>query len=309
MSDHRLRRLEVVVVTYNSASVLEGLIATLPAALDGVDWHLTIVDNASDDGSEQLARRLAPAAQVVQTGGNLGYAAGINAGVRRAAPFDAILVLNPDVRLEPGCIDGLFDCLAQPGTGIAVPLLVDGQGVRIDSLRREPTIARAFGDSLLGARRSGRHLGLSQTVSADDDYREEHTVDWAEGSTLLISADCWTAVGPWDESFFLYGEETDFALRARDRGFATRFTPRARAVHLEGGSATSPTLWPLVTVNWVRLYRRRHGRLPTTLFWSAVVLRELSRSALGRATSRNAVRALLNPRRLTAPPGPDWLRA
>ncbi len=308
MSEDR-RRLEIVVVTYNSAPVLAGLIESLRDGLHGLDWHLTIVDNASTDGSEAAARALAPEAVVVQTGRNLGYAGGINAGVHAAEPFDALLVLNPDVRLEPGCVRALLDCLDRPGTGIAVPLLIDGDGVRIDSLRREPTIPRALGDSLLGARRSGRRLHLSQTVSADEDYRAEKTVDWAEGSTLLISAACWDAVGPWDESFFLYCEETDFALRARDAGFATRFTPQARATHLEGGSATSATLWPLVTVNWVRLYRRRHGVFPTIVFWVAVVLRELTRAALGRHTSRHALRALLSPRRLTAAPGPDWLRA
>ncbi len=99
--------------------------------------------------------------------------------------------------------------------------------------------------------------------------------------------------GPWDESFFLYSEETDFALRARDAGFVTRYDPRAHAVHLEGDSRRNPALWALLACNRVRLYRRRHGRAATTAFYAAVLAREASRAVLGRRPARAAVRALL----------------
>ena len=92
-----------------------------------------------------------------------------------------------------------------------------------------------------------------------DAYDTDTDTDWAEGSTQLVSGECWSACGPWDESFFLYSEETDFDLRARDAGSRRGTSPAASATHLEGGSATSARLWPLLVVNQVRLYRRRHG--------------------------------------------------
>jgi GT2 family glycosyltransferase len=110
---------------------------------------------------------------------------------------------------------------------------------------------------------------------------------------MLIGEDCRAACGPWDESFFLYSEETEFALRARDRGFVTRLAPEAEATHLGGESATSGRLWALLTVNRVRLYRRRHAWPKTALFWTAVLLREAPRAVLGRSPSRSAVAALL----------------
>jgi GT2 family glycosyltransferase len=140
-------------------------------------------------------------------------------------------------------------------------------------------------------------------------YLAETVTDWAEGSTQLISGECWQRCAPWDESFFLYSEETDFALRARDAGFVTRFTPAARAVHLEGDSRVSPGLWTLLTLNRLRLYRRRHGAFGAAGFWSALLLRETSRAVLGRVPSRAAVRALLNPTRLRQRPGPELVRA
>jgi N-acetylglucosaminyl-diphospho-decaprenol L-rhamnosyltransferase len=298
----------VVVVTYNSAELLADLIESLPAGLAGARWHLTIADNASSDGSVRRARELAPAARVVETGRNGGYAAGINAAVAAAEAHTAILVLNPDVRLQPGCVAELLRTLRTPGTGIAVPRLIDAHGDLIESQRREPTVLRAFADAVIGGSRAGRYALLGEVVTDRRRYESPGVTDWAEGSTLLVSDECWRRCAPWDEYFFLYSEETDFALRARDAGLLTRYVPTAGAVHLEGGSGTTPELWTLVVLNRVRLFRRRHGMVQSTAFWAAVLLREGSRAVMGKRTSRAAVRALVSRRRFREPPGPDVVR-
>jgi N-acetylglucosaminyl-diphospho-decaprenol L-rhamnosyltransferase len=297
----------VLVVTYNSAAVLPDLLASLADGLAGIAWHLTAADNASADDSVAVLRALAPDATIVEMGRNAGYAAGINAAARAAGPRTALLVLNPDVRLTRGCVAELLAALV-PGTGLAVPQLVDRNANLIESMRREPTVLRAWGDALLGARRAGRLAALGEVVTAPSQYQQPAVIDWAEGSTLLISAECWERCAPWDESFFLYSEETDFALRARDAGFVTRYVPTARAVHLEGDSGQSPPLWTLLTLNRVRLFRIRNGRVRTAAYWAALVCREGSRALLGKPTSRAAVKALVSPRRLREPRGPDPVR-
>jgi N-acetylglucosaminyl-diphospho-decaprenol L-rhamnosyltransferase len=301
------RTVAVVVVTYNSEDLLGDFLSSLNDGLKGVGWHLTVADNASADNTVALMRRLAPEATLIEMGRNAGYAAGINAAVRAARPYSAILVLNPDVRLMPGCAAELLGAL-RPGTGLVVPQLVDRKSQLIESLRREPTVLRAWGDALLGARRVGRYAALGEVVTDRRRYDKEVVTDWAEGSTLLISAECWQRCGPWDESFFLYSEETDFALRARDAGFVTRYVPSARAVHLEGGSAGSPGLWTLLMLNRVRLFRRRNGKVRTAAYWSALVFREASRAMLGKAVSRAAVKALVSPSRLREQRGPHSVR-
>jgi N-acetylglucosaminyl-diphospho-decaprenol L-rhamnosyltransferase len=298
----------VVVVTYNSEHLLDGLLTSFAEGLKGVSWHLTVADNASADNTVSMLRRLAPEATLIEMGRNAGYAAGINAAVKAARSHSAILVLNPDVRLMPGCIAELLGALG-PGTGLAVPELLDSRSELIESMRREPTVLRAWADALLGARRAGRYPVLGEVVTDRRLYRRETVTDWAEGSTLLISAECWQRCAPWDESFFLYSEETDFALRARDAGFVTRYVPSAQAVHLEGGSAQSPRLWTLVTLNRVRLFSRRNGKIRTVAYWGALVCREASRAVLGKPTSRAAVKALVNPHRLREPRGPQSIRA
>lgn len=297
----------VVVVTHNSADVLPGLVDSLPAGLGALDWHLVVADNDSVDGSPDVVRQRAPAATVLELGDNRGYAAGINAALADAPAHTAVLVLNPDVRLDPGCVPELVRVLHRTGAGIVVPRLRDAHGGLIFSMRRTPSLLRTWADALLGATRAGRVPLLGEMVTDPAAYARESTTDWAEGSTQLVSAECWSRCAPWDESFFLYSEETDFHLRAGDAGFDVRYVPSAGASHLEGGSATSVRLWPLLVANRLRLFRGRHGRLPSSLFWAALVLREGSRAALGRQTSRAALAALTSPRRLRAARGPRWL--
>lgn len=293
----------VVTVTYNSQDVIKDFLGSLDKGLKGVSWHLTVADNDSSDGTVPLVRDRAPDATVVAMGRNAGYSAGINAAVRAAPPHSEILVLNPDVRLTPGCVAELRTAL-RPGIGIAVPRLLDGEARPLNSLRREPTVLRAWADALIGARRAGRFRSLGEIVTDRKIYDRSVTADWAAGAALLISSECWNRCGPWDESFFLYSEETDFALRARDAGLVTRYVPAARAIHLGGGSSTSPRLWPLLTLNRVRLFSRRNGRIRTLAYWAALVAREGSRALLGKETSRAAVRALVSSRRLRETPGP-----
>ena len=312
MNELRDERVAICVVTYNSATLLEGLIDSLPAGAGDVAWQLVIADNASADDTVATVRRLAPEARVVQLGRNAGYAAGVNAATRAADPFTAALVLNPDVRLEPGCLPELLTAIRAPGVGIAVPRLADAAGELILSQRREPTVTRALADALVGAERAGRTVRFGEVVSDPARYLEASSIDWAEGSTQLITAECLRTCGPWDESFFLYSEETEFDLRAGDHGLAVRYVPTARAIHLEGDSAGSPELWPLLVLNRVKLFRRRNGLPRAVAFWWAVVLREASRAALGRATSRAALRRLVDPSRfgeLLAPSGRRQLSA
>ncbi|MET1134261.1 MAG: glycosyltransferase family 2 protein [Aeromicrobium sp.] len=306
MPGERVDEVVVVVVTYNSAPLVADLVTSLPLGLGDVPWRLVVVDNASSDDTIAAVRAAAPEAEVVVLPQNRGYAAGINAGAAAAGPGHDLLVLNPDVRLAPGCVQALRAALDVPGVGVSVPRLVDGHGVLVPSMRREPTLVRAVADAVLGASRAGSIATLGEMVTDAAAYERAQVTDWAEGSTQLISAECWRRCGPWDESYFLYSEETDFHLRVQDHGLATRYEPKAMAVHLGGQSTTSPRLWSMLVANRVRLFGRRNGTVRSAAYWTALLLREASRAVLGRKTSRQAVRTLLSPAALRAPRGPEW---
>lgn len=279
----------VVIVTYNSAHVVGDLLDSLPGALGGLTADVVVVDNGSSDGTAELVATLG-ACRVVRSA-NVGYAGGINRGVHEAAPAGAILILNPDVRLHPGSVPLLLAALRDPRVGIAAPRVLTPEGELHLSLRREPTLPRA-----LGLTRT-RLAVFSEYVSDASAYTRPCTVDWALGAVLLMSRACYEALGGWDETYFLYSEETDLSLRARDAGLLTRYEPRAVAVHIGGGSGRSYRTHAMQMVNRVRLYRRRHGALASWAYYWLIVANQMSRVPRGRRESWHAVVALLRPGR------------
>ena len=170
--DQAARVVSIVVVTYNSAETM--LVRSLPDALVGVGEHeLIVVDSASSDGTLDAIARLAPSALRVSLGSNAGYAAGINAGVAASTLAGPVLVLNPDLSLTPGAIAPLLSKL-RGGVGITVPRLLAEDGSTQPSLRRRPTLLRAFGEAILGGRAHSRVLRAGRDVRLGDRRRDVH---------------------------------------------------------------------------------------------------------------------------------------
>lgn len=306
-------RIAIVAVTFNSAADLEISLPGLSAGFDGFDWQLYAADNLSTDATTATVRALVPSATVIDMGRNAGYAAGINAGVAAATRdgYDVLVIMNVDVQVPPAVMGPLVAALGEPGVGIAVPRLTRGDGSLITSLRREATVLRLLGDGLLGGSRSGRWPAFGETVVDPAVYDGPATSDWAAGPFLACSRQCLDRTGRWDERFFLYSEETDFCLRARDLGFAIAFVPEVTVSHFEGESQTAPALYALLTLNRVRLFRKRHSLLASALFWLVAIVRELVRLPADRPLHGAAVAALLHDEApAPAPPARDagWLR-
>ncbi|MGA3217166.1 MAG: glycosyltransferase family 2 protein [Acidimicrobiales bacterium] len=293
----------VITVTWNSQSVIGGFLECLPAAMGEVPWQLVLADNGSHDSTVAIARQALHDVRVVQLGHNAGYAAGINAAVEAVQADTHLLISNPDVKLDAGSGQLLTKALLEPRVGIVVPQLRDSADQLVFTMRRDATVLRALGEALLGGDRAGRWAPFGETVTRVEPYAQPGDVDWASGAVMAISRECAERVGRWDESMWLYSEETDYCLRAREAGFRVRYLPDAQALHFGGESGENPVLWTALTVNRIRLFERRHSRLHTAAFRSAVTLNEALRALAGRSTSRAALRALTHSRRL-APPRP-----
>jgi GT2 family glycosyltransferase len=271
----------VAIITYNNADSIAAIVESLrpDANKPGSIKRILVVDNASSDDTVTLAKAMV-GVTVVETGANLGYSGAINVARRFLADGDALAVLNPDLVLAPGALDTLRLAIAEPGVGIAVPLLRDPDGSVYPHLRREPSILGSLGDALLGARWPNRPRAMSDTLRRDSDYRSTRNVGWAGGAALLVSAECSSAVGDWNSGrYFLYSEETDYARRARDAGYLVRFVPAAEATHVGGGSGQSAELLALMGVNRVRYFESYHSASASAVFRSVVVLHHLLRSA------------------------------
>jgi N-acetylglucosaminyl-diphospho-decaprenol L-rhamnosyltransferase len=279
----------VIIVTYNSIHVIEGLLDSLPAASGDLTYDVIIVDNGSADGTADLVAARGDC-HVVRSA-NVGYAGGINRGVREAVPGPPILILNPDVRLAEKALPPLLAALDRPDVGIVAPRVCSPLGQLSLSLRRQPTLLRALG--LAWTRLSC----LSEYVTRPGDYACRGAVDWALGAVLLMSWECYERVGGWDESYFLYSEETDLCLRARDAGLLTYYEPDSVAVHIGGQSGRDRRTHAMQIVNRVRLYRRRHGAAASWCYYWLTIASEFSWLVRGHRQSWSSITAILRPSR------------
>src|SRR5262245_41747807 len=157
--------LSIIIVTYNSAAVLTGLLDSIPTGLAGIwRFEIVVVDNDSADNSVDIALAHAVRPRVIRMGRNAGYAAAINAGAASVHPDSNLLILNPDVRLLPGAASLLVDRLTDSSVGVAVPRILAEDGTPHWSLRREPSIVTAWTDAILGGTFAAR-IGMGEMIT------------------------------------------------------------------------------------------------------------------------------------------------
>jgi N-acetylglucosaminyl-diphospho-decaprenol L-rhamnosyltransferase len=228
-------RLTAVVVTWNAADEIGGCLTSLPP-----DVRVVVVDNASQDGSADAAAAARPDATVVRTGRNLGFAAGVAAGLARVEDADAVLLLNPDARLEPGALDTLTALLhRQPRAGLVSALVVDRAGVP----------ERFAGGRALSLSSLAVHeLGLARLLPSRSTYRPGPQAaaeqrDWVAATAVLARRAAIDAVGGPDPSFFLYAEDRDWCRRLRSAGWEVWVEPAARVVHRRSASVNAAGSW------------------------------------------------------------------
>jgi GT2 family glycosyltransferase len=234
MNEITLPRLSIVIVTYNSLTQIDGCLSSLVTAPPAVDHEIVIVDNASPDGTAHAVRKRWSGVRVIDAGGNLGFAAANNLGIRQTFG-ELILLLNPDTVVQAGAVDTLVAALdATPDAAVAGPRLVDAAG------RAELSFGSMIGPvneltQKVLVRGHARKLPIiSGYVEATT--RAPRDVDWVSGACLLVRRADAEAAGLLDERYFMYTEDVDFcaAIRARER--RVLFVPTAEVTHLRGES-------------------------------------------------------------------------
>jgi exopolysaccharide biosynthesis WecB/TagA/CpsF family protein len=278
----------VIVVTSDSSEDLPGLIASLRLQTGDQSIKVVVADNSP---SSETLESLSSESDVFafSTGGNPGYAGGINQAIKRAGAGGSYLILNPDLRAEPNSIRALRQRMSASSAGVVMPWLAGPDGVTYPSLRREPTVLRALGDAAMGSRLAGRPERLAETDYDADSCRHAHKVSWATGAALLIRHDVLASVGDWDEQYFLYSEVTDYFRRVRQGGWDAWFGPASRMYHRGGGSGSSSALNALMTTNRIRYVQKYHSLGYTRVFPLAVILGAFQRSP--RAKNRGTLKA------------------
>lgn len=267
-------RISVIIVSYNAADQLEGAlrsVAALPEVQADPGFAEVIVsDNGSKDDSVARARRAIPSATIVENGANLGFAKACNIGARHAsAPI--LFFFNPDARVHAGTLRNAVEYFdAHPDVAMAGAKLLNEDGSTAQSCGEFDTWWQSFLRSsawgeLPFFRRQSNGYELRQW-----DYATERNVDLVVGAAMFIRAEVFKALDGFDERFFLYHEEIDFAHRLRDRGLRVVYLPQCVVTHAGEQGGSQATWGKSGVLGWRQRSRRlywikRHGLL---WYWS-----------------------------------------
>jgi hypothetical protein len=241
--------LALIIVTYNSRSEIGPCLDSVVGHTAPYPATVTVVDNQSADDTAAFVREQYPSVQVIEAGGNLGFARANNLGLRATAST-YVLLLNPDTIVPPAAIPTLLRALASdPDAAIAGPRLTDEHN--FPELSYGPRVSpwSEFGQKVL--RRLYERRVRLVVRHIDRATRTGGERAWVSGACLAAVRADLEEVGLFDERFAMYLEDVDLCAQVRKRGRKVIFAPQAEVVHLRGRSA-------LRNPETERLRRRSH---------------------------------------------------
>jgi GT2 family glycosyltransferase len=228
-------RLDVIVVNFHSAPLI-GRTIEIARGLTGGGARLIVVDNSPGDGAVDVVRAADPSSTVIVNQINRGFAAAVNQAFA-VADADFALLINPDVQQVSGSVDDVAEAFGDRRVGAVVTRLRDGEGTLQASCIRAPRPFDLISEDLGLVRRFPQWQRPRRYQMLDWDQQDARQVDAATGACLFVRRAAITDVGPFDERFFVYYEETDWLIRAKRRGWRTVFLPTVEAVHASAGSS------------------------------------------------------------------------
>lgn len=275
--------LGIVIVNWNTRDLLRECLRSLAASDPTVRLQTIVVDNASSDGSATMVRAEFPAVQVIESQTNGGFSYANNLGLRALgftdnqtnpdAPRYALL-LNPDTVVPPETFRVLIDYMdANPQVGVCGPRLVMLDG-KLDlacrrsfptpeiSLWRMTRLSKLFPKSRLFGRYNMTYLPETQ----------ETEVDAVVGAFMLVRREAIWQAGLLDETFWMYGEDLDWAFRIKQATWKVMYLPRATVLHVKRAASRKNPKAQREFYRAMLLFYRKHYRATTPLWLHSLIL-------------------------------------
>lgn len=234
--------LSIVILSFNTKELTLKCLKSIFQKKWKIKYKVIVVDNASGDGTVAAIRKLFPQVEVIVNEGNVGFAAGNNVALKRVHSKYSLL-LNSDTMVLPGALDNLVDFMNRTDYGIASCQLADRNGGFQPNAGDLP-----FGWPFIFWISGGDDIILFLKEKLPSYHRKfksfydgEKEVGWVSGSVMIIRDLVLKKIGLLDENIFMYGEDTEYCIRARRAGFKVGWTDKAKIIHLGGGSTLDPS--------------------------------------------------------------------
>ncbi len=275
--------LAIVIVSYNTRDLLRACLHSIESNQTRHAIMVWVVDNASTDGSAAMVRADFPQMRLIVSPRNGGFAYANNLAIRamfneadqgESPGADYIMLLNPDTIVPCGALDGLIEYMeAHPDVGACGPKLLLPDGSLDLACRRSfPTPEVAFYRVIGLSRLFPRHPRFARYNLTYLDENCETEVDAVVGACMLVRASVVREVGLLDESFFMYGEDLDWAYRIKQYGWRIMYVPSVTVYHHKRASSSQR---PAQTIRWfydaMRIFHRKHFAATTPALLNAAI--------------------------------------
>jgi GT2 family glycosyltransferase len=223
--------ISIIIVNYNGKDHLRNCLHSIYATVHDIVFEIVVVDNASSDGSQAMMATEFPRILLIRNERNRGFGAANNQALAITGGRYALL-LNTDTVLKESAVYDLFSFMeAHPGAAMACGQLLNADGNKQNSIASFPSIwTLLFNLPLL------EMLFPRKYPSKRHDYKTPVEVDSGIGACLLVRRNAIQKVGLFDERYFFFFEETDWALRMKKAGWKVYHVPFARIYHFQGQS-------------------------------------------------------------------------
>ncbi len=256
--------LSVIIVNYRSGLILPDCLDSLFKFSPPLDFDVLVINNDAASDLAQAQEQQWPRTSYIQNQANLGFAAAVNLGISRSRG-EFVLLINPDIIVQPGSIQGLLDTMySHAEAGIVMPLLRNPDGSLQYSCRRFYSYSTLLLRRAPLRRLYSNHPLVRKHLMLDWKHDSLADVDWGLGAALLIRRSAMKDCGLFDERFFLYFEDVDICLRMWRGGWRVLYNPASTMVHIHRRDSASH--W-LHTAKWhhflslVKFVRKHRGSL------------------------------------------------
>src|SRR3989344_3485962 len=232
-------KLAIVILNFNGLDDTLACLDSIKKLIDdGIGVETIVVDNFSSDGSQEALSEIKDI-NFIQNQDNLGYAGGNNVGIKYAlkGSADAVLILNNDTIVDAKLALNLIRALDQ--ADLISPKIFFAKSFEFHKSMYSPKdlgkVIWAAGGEIDWSNVLGKHLGVDEVDRGQFKVRKQIT--FATGACVLVRREVFEKIGYFDEKYFLYLEDMDFCVRAKNAGFKIIFEPNAVIWHKNASSS------------------------------------------------------------------------
>lgn len=234
-----MKKISVIIVSWNTKKItLDCINSIYHSHCERENLEIIVVDNASTDGSVKAIEKAYPDVIIIRNQENLGFAKANNIGIKRAQG-NYITFINSDVIVQNGCLDTLVSFLENTSkAGLCGPKILNKDLSYQLSVQKTPGIWNTFIEAI-GIHNYFLTLPLLSGTFIKVESDKPRKVDILTGCFWMVRKNALREVGPLDESFFFYGEDKEWCIRFKRKGWENWYIPQANAIHLGGASSKS----------------------------------------------------------------------